>query len=216
MKKLLLFASISIATFTTGFSKVILSKSLSVSEFSIGNLISWETKSEQNTSKFIIQKKLNNGEFVGIVLINANGSDVKTTNYEFLDAALGEKESTYRLVEVESSGTLNYLQFTTFARKTENVYSLNFVNDISNLQNQMVIELNAAMDLTIQYQVIRGMDIILSTRNTKVTKGLNKLEIPLENMPAGMFTLKFTFNNEVESVVLNKVSDSRIEIVYQN
>ncbi|MBB6462837.1 T9SS type A sorting domain-containing protein [Flammeovirga kamogawensis] len=84
-----------------------------------GNLLIWETASEQNSSHFEVQSSNNKANWKTIGRVEAGGNSNVTLKYEFLDINYSGKY--YRLVQHDFDGKKEYFGIVTFV-DTENSF----------------------------------------------------------------------------------------------
>ncbi len=71
-------------------------------------ILNWSTATELNNFGFEVQRSIAGSEFVSVGFVNGNGTTTETKTYRFIDANLSAGNYTYRLKQVDFSGTFSY------------------------------------------------------------------------------------------------------------
>ena len=76
-----------------------------------GIRLSWETSSELNNSHFLIERSLDNENFVSIGQVNGQGTTTESNSYQFLDSDQSDSNTVfYRLKQVDFDGRFTFSQ----------------------------------------------------------------------------------------------------------
>ena len=84
-------------------------------------LLEWATTSEKNTKEYIIERALDNKQFIPIGSMPANNQGNQTSNYKYLDVdamSLASKDIYYRLKQVDQDGKYIYSEIKSLPIKT--------------------------------------------------------------------------------------------------
>lgn len=73
-----------------------------------GNLLTWKTSAEVNSSHFYVERAFNGEDFEIIGTIMAAGTSTEVLDYSFLDDYPSDRNNFYRLVQVDFDGTHHY------------------------------------------------------------------------------------------------------------
>jgi hypothetical protein len=71
-------------------------------------LLQWETQAEVDASHFVLEKKVNEGAFLPLARINAQGNSNNRNSYRFEDDSFMGERNAYRLKEVNYNGDFAY------------------------------------------------------------------------------------------------------------
>ena len=77
-------------------------------EHSNGNLLQWETASEFDNEKFVIEKSRNGSDFVAIDFLLGHGTMNNSVQYEYMDDSPFIGYNYYRLKQVDFNGSYDY------------------------------------------------------------------------------------------------------------
>jgi hypothetical protein len=78
------------------------------SEKSYGNLLEWETVTEINNEKYVIEKSKNGRSFTAVDYILGNKNTTETSTYEYVDSQPFSGLNYYRLKQVDFNGDYDY------------------------------------------------------------------------------------------------------------
>lgn len=67
-------------------------------------LLNWSTLSEDNFSRFIVQRSVNGMHFHDVAIVSAKGNSNTRINYQFLDNTATEGQHFYRLYQLDNDG----------------------------------------------------------------------------------------------------------------
>ncbi len=71
-------------------------------------LLSWETVTEVNNDKFVIEKKKNNGDFEAIGEVKGAGTTEEMQHYSYVDKSGLADQNYYRLKQIDIDGAITY------------------------------------------------------------------------------------------------------------
>jgi hypothetical protein len=77
-------------------------------ETEAGNLLAWETATEENNAGFEIQKSTNAKNWEAISFVEGNGTTLEVSNYEYLDMNNTSSVNYYRLKQVDLDGAFEF------------------------------------------------------------------------------------------------------------
>ena len=114
--------------------------------------LTWSTAQEINSKSFIIERSVDGGRsFVTIGMVNAAGSTIRTTNYEFTDLAPVSGINLYRLREVDIDNRIQYSRVVSISTgdRSINYYSIypspahdfTYINSTSSIKNHIHVQL---------------------------------------------------------------------------
>ena len=114
--------------------------------------LTWSTAQEINSKSFVIERSIDGGySFVVIGMVNAAGSTIRTTNYEFTDLAPVTGTNLYRLKEIDIDERVQYSRVVSISigDKGANYYSIypspahafTYINSTSPIINHIRVQL---------------------------------------------------------------------------
>jgi hypothetical protein len=147
--------------------------------------INWTTASEENSDIFIVQKSLDNENFVNISQQKAAGNSNTLVNYHSYDYNINEGVMYYRLKQIDFDGAI----FISPVVKVRNI-SDNGIHIFPNPSNgNIIVETKEDVDVTVY--TISGQELAnyrfqANTINT----------IDITNQPKGIYFLSYITNNK--------------------
>jgi len=149
-----------------------------------GALLSWSTGSEQNSSRFEIQRSLNGVDWTSIDNVAAAGNSTDQRNYQYLDLYGGT--AFYRIRQVDIDGRFVYTAVKrTECQKSQYDVALYPVPARDNLNVVIRSEINTRTE--IQILDINGRS--LRRVAVQINKGNNNIQLSVGNLPAGQYML---------------------------
>ncbi|MBP6214597.1 MAG: T9SS type A sorting domain-containing protein [Chitinophagaceae bacterium] len=149
-----------------------------------GALLTWTTGSEQNSSKFEIQRSLNGIDWTSIDNVAAAGNSTDQRNYQYLDLYGGT--AFYRIRQVDIDGRFVYTAVKrTECQKSQYDVALYPVPARDNLNVVIRSEINTRTE--IQILDINGRS--LRRVAVQINKGNNNIQLSVGNLPAGQYML---------------------------
>jgi len=85
-----------------------------------GNVLDWNTASEENNEGFDIQKSIDGKNFEKIGFVSGNGNSVVENNYSFTDNNASNAITYYRLKQLDVGGDFEYSKIVTIANENLN------------------------------------------------------------------------------------------------
>ncbi len=73
-----------------------------------GFMLKWTTASESNNSGFIIERSINEIDFIELGFVEGNGTTTEISDYEYFDAVTERGTYYYRLKQIDFDGSFNY------------------------------------------------------------------------------------------------------------
>lgn len=196
-------ASMSGVIHATGALPVVLSAfNISPSKPAGTALISWTTASEINTDMFIVNKSVNGISFSEITRVKAAGNSSVPQNYSVTDNNNGSpfKYIYYELQIVDKDGksslsSIERFTNTTAAGKLITQLSPNPITAPGHLMFQFNADKNGEMNI----QLFNTAGKLIKEDNANAIIGLNNGHFHMGSLPAGVYTIVFTFDTRKES-----------------
>ncbi len=149
-------------------------------------LIQWATLDETNTSHFILEKKVGNGDFAELARIDAHSHGKAGSDYAFTDASFMGENNYYRLKSVNLNGDVVFsdaIEVNFHFSTADLIISYpNPTTDFLHLKSTALLE----DDYYFQLNDISGNVL----QRKMLNKGDLDLLIDLRDYPAGVFLLK--------------------------
>lgn len=154
----------------------------------------WSTGTEINTKQYNIQRSFNGTDFITIGTIPAAGNSNTLRNYSYEDLqgiSLKGKTLYYRIHETDMNGQ-------SFYTAVKNVkipgYAAKFSLAFNPVHNEALINYESDEMNVVRIKVIDDMGRIIFTTQTKVTAGINKINLPVTSLSKGIYTIQLSGN----------------------
>lgn len=180
-----------------------------IKKMEVGNMLSWSTYQEVDNKFFVIEKSSDGIKFKKVGDVEGAGYSSSVRAYRFLDFALGDKKSFYRILHYDSRG--NYTVSETFLteRSTEN--NLMITSMTSTLTDKKFsVTMKSIKETEVIYELRPYNGAVFKKGKKKLTKGLNVLAFDLSNLPEGRFQVILTNGQEKEKINIKKVKTSDV------
>jgi hypothetical protein len=169
---------------------------------SIVNL-KWETAQEENSKGFDVQRKLANGSWQSVSFVETkatNGNSNSPLIYEFADLNNSKGISQYRLRQLDVDGKQSYSLIRSVRGEGQKGKTIVYPNPSGDGKVNIVFE---------DVKGVRDISVTdMSGRMIKQMKGVTNNNIKIDNLNAGMYTVRVlnveTGEQVVEKFVVNK------------
>lgn len=140
--------------------------------------LNWQTASESNTDKFIIERSFNGNEFSSIGSVPATGNSNSIVNYIFTDEKVALSNSTqtrffYRLKTIDKDGRYSYSAIIVLVKSKNESFAVSlYPNPANTFVNVLVEGMQANLPVTFAMHDIQGKIIM----QKKSGSGFEKLD----------------------------------------
>jgi len=154
--------------------------------------ITWKTANELNTKEFQVEWSADGRNFSVIGTVNAFGNSDVPRNYAFAHRNTAAGNNFYRLKIVDANGSFAYSP----------IVKLNFTGKgsikvfPSITHGDLHMELNAAKQEATTVSVLDLSGRLLLSVKTQVLAGYNRIDLSVNNLPAGEYVLKLVSAND--------------------
>lgn len=156
--------------------------------------LQWETETEKNTARFIIEKSSNGRQFNSIGTIAAAGNTTIKTNYSYTDVDAATDAATalyYRIKLVDLNGTYRYSNVITVTLPS-------FTGTVTVAPNPVRTQLNAQVvavtDTKAAWRILDNTGRVIEKGDTQLKKGNNQLQVNVNKLGAGSYYLHINGN----------------------
>jgi len=173
--------------------------------------LTWQTATETNNKGFEIQKKSESGEFVTVGFVNGAGTTTQAQSYTYTDSKIAAGKYTYRLRQVDFSGSFEYSKNVEVNVVTPLTFSLeqNYPNPFNPSTS---IAFNLAVDSKVSLKVFNILGQEVSTLvNGLLTAGSHTVQFNAKNLQSGIYLAKIEASGidgksftSVKKMILNK------------
>ncbi len=186
--------------------EVTYAKTLNGREHQVGSLLNWSTATEFNNQVFIIEKSVNGIDFQAIGEVEAVGNASSERGYRFLDVGARDKNTYYRLRQVDMDGTASFSETIKITKKLSNNFMVMAMsNTVTN--STFDISIDATIDNEIAYMVKNRQGEVVIESKEELFFGINEISINLTDEAEGTYFVILKVKDEVEKLVIRKVDD---------
>jgi len=155
------------------------------------NRLDWTTASEQNTSKFIVEKSIDGRNWVYLGERTAAGNSSVQLTYSFNDYSPTQGNNYYRLKMIDLDQTFDYSNILNIPVNGTLVNAIVAVypNPVS---NQLNVDIQSTQNVETEIKIYNVIGEIAMNKTFVLTKGINKLQLNSSNLPQGSYILEFT------------------------
>ncbi len=161
-------------------------------------LVSWTTQSEQNSSYFTVERSYDGIAFTTIDQVQAAGLSNNIRNYQFTDLNAAKSMIFYRLKLVDADAGYKLSPVRVVA-KSDGVVK-QFLLYPNPATSHINIVLNEAAKEDMLLQIVNHMGQIV--KNARIVFGTQVLKLEVSELPKGIYILKLTGSDSVQSVKL--------------
>lgn len=157
------------------------------------NLVQWTTLAEAKGDVFEVEKSSNGTSFSYAATVNANGT---ASNYSFTDEQPYNGVTYYRLKLKHVSGSITYSNMVSAATKTTDAVMQVYPNPV---KDKVTVKVNTQA-INTMVDVVNVSGVIV--KQFKLTAA--QTTVDLSALPAGMYTLRYLYNAQLQSVKIAK------------
>ena len=153
--------------------------------------LAWETATELNTLKFIVQKGISIESFENIATIPAYGTSSTPKKYDFNDYFDNGNSNYYRLISEDKDGS-STIESTIFVQKCENMTTEDNLLQVTHAynKNQIInVSINGTQSDNITALVYDAMGRVVEKDNLVTFEGENNLSLDLTGIANGIYFL---------------------------
>jgi hypothetical protein len=150
--------------------------------------LDWATSQEVNNDRFVIEKQIEQGEFIKVAEVKGAGTTDEMQSYHHIDRTPMGEVNYYRLKQVDLDGT------ETYSKLLEVRYDPNAVVDFSVYPNPtdglVNLKVNGLLDYDRNYSLLSLQGQVLQQGILKGQEPLGVIRLDLSRQAAGMYLLK--------------------------
>ncbi len=189
----------------TTSAKCVYLQPLKIKAMELGNMLAWSTAEEQDIKMFVIEKSLNGIDFKRAGDVKGAGYSNSKKTYRFLDFALPEKKTYYRMLHYASDGSFTISETFYIEQSPNQNWSVSSVN--STLTNEELnLTLKSKVETTVFYEVKSRTGKLVKTGETNLVKGNNVIAINCQAFAEGQYDVFFKTGREKASISIKKVT----------
>lgn len=204
---LMIIFSLIISSTTTA--KCIYLKPLKIKTMELGNMLSWSTTEEGDIKMFVIEKSLNGIDFKRVGDVKGSGYSTSIKHYRFLDFALPEKKTYYRMLHYATDGSFTISETFFIDQSPNQNWSVSSVN--STLTNEELgLTLKSKVSKTVFYEVKSKTGQVVKTGEKNLVKGNNVITINCHAFAEGQYDVVIKSGRERASIAVKKVNAQKM------
>lgn len=205
LKKPSLVTLLLLTLFVNGQAEVDYIIPLNAKEHQIGNMLEWSTSSEINSHNFLIERSVDGILFDNIGLLEAAGMSGENKSYRFLDMAMSEERSLYRLKQVDLDGMYNYSQTVLLNRSLPNQFSVVAMSKTS-FDKSFQVTLDVLADVSMELTVLDLEGNVIQRRTEQVEYGLTDIDFDFSDEKNSIYKIAIRVKDEEEYLVVQKTN----------
>lgn len=167
--------------------------------------LNWNTASESNSSRFVIEKSSDNQHFVPVATVDAAGSSSVLQSYSFTDEkpAYFERPTFYRLVLIDKDGSRKYSNVINVTLKAKGSFVKKLYPNPITVGSTMQVEMISDKSQTVGIQLFSFTGRRIKDITAAVVKGNNIIDIPISKFTAtGMYALAIKTDQQIQQIPL--------------
>jgi hypothetical protein len=177
-------------------------------ELPIGNKLEWQTISEFDVATFVVEKSIDGVNYIELGSVNGAGYSLIDNAYHFMDIGTSDTKNYYRLKEISSEGSIGHSLPTLVEKKMVNNINIVAFTSTSCAKNfQITADIFREANIVCTLQEFSGK--VLQSFDKTTVNGLNNIVFSLEDVAPGNYQVKITLDEEVETIVINRVKDEK-------
>jgi ELWxxDGT repeat protein len=160
-------------------------------------LLNWQTLQEVNTSHFSIQRSSDGTHFENIGTLQAAGNSATQKQYTFTDVKIVFPPGGslyYRLITNDKDGTKGYSPIVRLTGN-KNRWSVHLSGNAPGGNLGLTFS-GAQGSALIQVHDVSGRQVL----NQKIGEVGSRVQVPVQNLPSGIYTVSVVYNNEIKTL----------------
>jgi len=174
-----------------------------------GIIISWKTLEEENLKTFTLEKSVNGVQYFPIFECSSRNQKNQITSYNFLDTKTNNATNYYRIKEQLLNDAYSYSLVVEIEQKFQNKLLIEQVSDINNMEEKDMLSINytSIVPGELIYSIEDHTRTILFKEAKFILKGSNLLKLDFALFPKGIYTIKMQLEDEIESILFEKLDN---------
>lgn len=158
-------------------------------------LLSWQTISEKNNKRFIIESSIDGVKFYTIGSVEGFGNSETINNYTFIDDKKNDVQVYYRLNQIDQNGKISLSKIITVEHQCHENVSAEISIYPNPSHNSTTVSLKLIQKSSVRVELYSSIGKLISTRPIQTYEaGLEEINIDSSEFPAGIYFLKATVN----------------------
>jgi len=199
----------SLMSFTNVEASCVYLNPIKIKPMEVGNMISWTTAQEVDNQYFVVEKSNDGIDFIKLGDVKGAGFSNTAQTYRFLDFAMGEMKSFYRLLHFSSDGSHTVSETFTLERKNSNNVMITSMNSAITNRN-LNLSIKSKIDSKVSFEIRNYQGTIIKKGNKKLERGLNVLSFNFTDLKKGKYELILNAKGEKEKIFIRKVATTEM------
>ncbi len=159
-------------------------------------ILNWSTTTEINNDHFTLERSKDGRNFQELIDIKGAGNTTSLTKYDYVDMFPYTGTSYYRLKQVDYNGNYEYSAIISvhFGGVNDNI---NLSVDPNPCKDFLKVQFASPNEGKMQIRVLDLSGKTLITQSSDYESGSNGMIVYLGNIPAGVYVLQMTYNNNI-------------------
>lgn len=157
------------------------------------NEVNWSTASEINNSHFILEHSADGVNFSEVGRIEGHGNSNKVNNYSFNDKHPFSGVTYYRLIQYDFDGKGNMSEIISLRTVGKRSFDLVDVYPVPS-GDHVTVSMNTFEYGKASVEVLEVTGRVMLKQSAELYKGNSNLKIDTNELPAGVYLVKVTFN----------------------
>lgn len=157
--------------------------------------LQWTVEDQENVERYIVERSSNGNSFTAVGSVDAKGTANEKIDYQFTDINAAAFASTvyYRIKIADKDGKANYTHVLPVSFET---YTRAFVTVQPNpVVNNATVLVTSTTEEMVQLRITDNTGRIVMSKNIRLVKGKNTLELNVNSLPSGLYYLDVTSKN---------------------
>ncbi len=158
-----------------------------------GNLLKWQTASEENNEYFKLMHSTDGLHFEEINRQRGAGNSQATLSYQYLDVTASEGLNYYRLDQVDSDGKESSSTILVLENLPTDISILDvYPNPATTFLN---VQFESLLDQPTQMNVYNTQGSLIESMLIQTNKGLNQINLDIADLMTGLYFIELTNDN---------------------
>ena len=163
--------------------------------------LDWRTETESNFAGFEIQKSTEGSRFEKIGFSEGKGKNGNGASYFFLDKTNNTSENTYyQLNAIDEDGRNEFSKIIVINANKTNVLDNIEISPVPT-SSVLNVHFNSPKNVALQISIVNSLGQIVKNENYNGQTGENYFPLNVEDLPVGVYHIRFSNENNVDSVM---------------
>lgn len=169
-------------------------------------LLNWRTASELNNDHFDIERTIDGVNWIKIGQEQGNGTTANQHDYFYEDNninTLGVAELWYRLKQVDYNGSFEYSPVRNISLNATS-QEIRIKSWYNRSKDQAIVVITSDKEKNGKITISDNVGRILCSKEVKISSGFNETTLPMNTLPAGIYSISVSINGKTETCRISK------------